>query len=673
MTQENQEDSDLIYFFGDEGLDQIAMERIERTKRPSEQDTVYAGFDFENKVIAVTNERVLISAHNDRIEFNHPYERIRSATREGRTIVLTIGQGMNIQRHTYQMGNDEVVQDLVELINEQKQLSQNPGSAPKPQTSNETSRENPGAGQNPGIAERVRFWEEQDRINQALIPRVVQQNKLLGEHIADHENLPMVAARAIREAVEPVLEETKRNLELAKDERDKQAGLLRESQEEREKLAEQARKDQAEREQQAKQHREALDELKQQTAALRKMRTITVGASTAAVIAGNRRHRPGSYSIRIMMTMESTNLLPELLQLPTDQGNPHRSTREHMAGLINGDRTLLALEYSAAVSVGLWAVFDQINVDDVLQAAYEAQYPGLAADHSLYDQWQEMIDRGPEAMDGFINSLKGKIAEFQVQDQLTEAGWTNVTIASDPTQSVWDIHGISPEGTLEYWQVKTGAESYAGEIQGLMLDNPDLNFAVSTEIYDQIADSTPELIGQMFDNGADYLLVGDTTDGLETLTDNLGIDVPDGVGELIPYAGAIIAGARLIHSVISTEQQFKAADRTTRNKIQVVQTLTLMSRMGINTVLATVGGMGGAAAGSFLPVIGNLVGGLVGTVAGAGMGMYLNQHLQPHMLSLALDITGLEEDDLFYYKNRPRIDELALSFRQTALQLPAAV
>ena len=26
------------------------------------------------------------------------------------------------------------------------------------------------------IAERVRFWEEQDKINQELIPRVIRQN-----------------------------------------------------------------------------------------------------------------------------------------------------------------------------------------------------------------------------------------------------------------------------------------------------------------------------------------------------------------------------------------------------------------------------------------------------------------------------------------------------------------
>ena len=152
----------------------------------------------------------------------------------------------------------------------------------------------------------------------------------------------------------------------------------------------------------------------------------------------------------------------------------------------------------------------------------------------------------------------------------------------------------------------------------------------------------------------------------------MGIDVPDGPVEIVPYAGAIIAGARLIYSVLSTERQFKAVDRTTKNRIQVVQTLTLMSRMGVSTVLATAGGAAGTSVGSLVPGIGNLVAGIGGTVLGAGMGMYLNKHLQPHMLDLALDITGLSHDDLFYYKNKPRIDAVAVTFQTRARELAAA-
>ena len=65
------------------------------------------------------------------------------------------------------------------------------------------------------IGERVRFWEEQDRINQELIPRVIRQSELLTGHIADHENLPLVAANAIRDAMAEVREEQQRHYESA--------------------------------------------------------------------------------------------------------------------------------------------------------------------------------------------------------------------------------------------------------------------------------------------------------------------------------------------------------------------------------------------------------------------------------------------------------------------------
>ena len=151
------------------------------------------------------------------------------------------------------------------------------------------------------------------------------------------------------------------------------------------------------------------------------------------------------------------------------------------------------------------------------------------------------------------------------------------------------------------------------------------------------------------------------------MSDNLGIDIPDGIEKIIPHAAAIAAGIRLIFSVISTERQFKAADRTTKNKIQVVQTLTLMSRMGIYTLLSAGGGKIGAMVGTLIPGIGNIIGAPIGIAAGLAIATYLNKRLQPRMLSLALDITGLEEDDLFYYKNKPRIDQLALSFQRTAV------
>ena len=65
------------------------------------------------------------------------------------------------------------------------------------------------------ISERVRFWEEQDRINQELIPRVIRQSELLTGHIAEHEHLPLVVANAIRESMAEALEEQQRHYESA--------------------------------------------------------------------------------------------------------------------------------------------------------------------------------------------------------------------------------------------------------------------------------------------------------------------------------------------------------------------------------------------------------------------------------------------------------------------------
>jgi transketolase len=76
------------------------------------------------------------------------------------------------------------------------------------------------------IADRVRFWEEQDKINQELIPRVIRQHELLTAHIADHGNLPLVAGNAISEALAEAREEQQRHydaaLEVAKQEQQQQ-------------------------------------------------------------------------------------------------------------------------------------------------------------------------------------------------------------------------------------------------------------------------------------------------------------------------------------------------------------------------------------------------------------------------------------------------------------------
>lgn len=364
--------------------------------------------------------------------------------------------------------------------------------------------------------------------------------------------------------------------------------------------------------------------------------------------------------------MKSLELADRLAMLPGGPGNTRRSSQELLSDLHDSRPELLAAEYATATSIALWTIFDEVNVDDRINAAYRDQYPNEAAEYSLHEKVQELTERGEESYGKFINGIKGKMAEFNAAERLEQAGYTDVTIAQNPTQPVFDITATSPDGAPVLWQVKTGGESYASDVYATMAENPDVNFAVSSEIESVIAETDPEAAAGLLDIGTDYELVDGINDGLDTLTDNLGIDIPDGIGEMLPYAGAIMASIRLLHSVVTTEMTFKEADRTTKNKIQVVQTLTLISRMGLTTLLSTAGASGGAAIGTMIPGVGNLVGGIAGTVTGGVSAMLLNKHIQPRALSLALDICGLEEDDLFYYKNKGRIDALAISFHNTA-------
>ena len=366
--------------------------------------------------------------------------------------------------------------------------------------------------------------------------------------------------------------------------------------------------------------------------------------------------------------MESISLLTDLEQLPADRSSSRLSHQEqvrtlHETGLVFG-----ATEATAAVSFAMWGLFDAVNVDDGLARAYAEQYSGLATEHSLYEHWLEVTERGPDSANGFLSGLKGKVAEFEIVDVLESSGYSNVHLAESATQPGWDISAVDQGGVEVFWQVKTGGIERAGEIQALMLDDPELHFAVTSEIYSRIADNSPELLGQMLDIGTDFELVAGISDGMDTLVSNLGIDVPDGVTDILPYAAGIMAGVRLVYGALQTERQFKHIDlvygalqterqfkhidRTERNKVHVIQALTAMSRIGV-----------------MVPLVGNLVGGVGGMVGGAVMGSYLNQHLQPHVLELALDMTGLTHDDVFYYKNKMAIDGAAYKFQANTDEL----
>ena len=185
---------------GDEGLNEKAVGCIDSILREGETPLAISGFEFETRVLTITDQRVLIAGEEDAagsLVLSVDHDDISLITRDGRTLII---ETRTAEEYRYRFGKDQTVEELV-------------GFALSKQT-DPTQCEN---GETPSIAERVRFWEEQDKINQELIPRVIRQNELLAKHIAEHDNLSELASNAISQAIAGAREEQQRLYEAALD------------------------------------------------------------------------------------------------------------------------------------------------------------------------------------------------------------------------------------------------------------------------------------------------------------------------------------------------------------------------------------------------------------------------------------------------------------------------
>ena len=367
--------------------------------------------------------------------------------------------------------------------------------------------------------------------------------------------------------------------------------------------------------------------------------------------------------------MQSIDLLSELEQIPLRAEHGRYTYKDviERSGLMRND--LFAIEIAAGVEESLEALFDDArDVSDDLFEAYRLSSPRVAEFHSLDERYLEMVDRGPESVTKFISNIKGKLGELRVKDHLQqECPGYSFELAKDQNKPIWDILETSPDGTTKQIQVKVGGEEYAGKVPGRMQEDPDVLFATSHEIRATVLAKHPELSDQFIDiNLSNYELTTEVKEGLDLLVDNSEVDVPDTVGGILPYATEIVLGIRLLCDIVKTERDFEAVAFDDRKRVHAMKALVLFQRFGISAVLTTVGGVAGGTVGSFVPIIGNIIGAIGGAIGGAGLAAYLNSKLRPHMLEIGMELAGVTEDDLFYFKNKVPIDRIGESLARTA-------
>ena len=86
---------------------------------------------------------------------------------------------------------------------------------------------------------------------------------------------------------------------------------------------------------------------------------------------------------------------------------------------------------------------------------------------------------------------------------------------------------------------------------------------------------------------------------------NLGIDVPDSIGEALPYVGEVVLAIRLISQIVSAEGEFTGVEVSERSRVHAIRALTMMTRFGVTQVCAMAGGAAGTAVS---PGVGSAVG-----------------------------------------------------------------
>ena len=90
------------------------MASVGRQIQKDEQVLRQSGFDFGNKVIAITNRRVLVGDKSHGVILNVRYGRLTKFRRQGRTFVIEEGS----TTHKYQMGREDVVEELLQTAND---------------------------------------------------------------------------------------------------------------------------------------------------------------------------------------------------------------------------------------------------------------------------------------------------------------------------------------------------------------------------------------------------------------------------------------------------------------------------------------------------------------------------------------------------------------------------
>ena len=369
------------------------------------------------------------------------------------------------------------------------------------------------------------------------------------------------------------------------------------------------------------------------------------------------------------MSLNPSTIEKELSVIKLDDKKSY-STSEYAQLLNKLDLDQKYISRVIASEHAFTSFYEYGNVPDELHEAYSLAMENVSKEFSLYERYQYNLDKGEDSANGFVNTINAKKAEINfrdtqlenVQETFPELGVEKLELALVSNHDGPDVRGFDSEGNMVFEvQVKTGYMDNPEKVFDAMKEDSDTLFAVSSELKDKIIKNYPEYSDRIFEGfePSHVEALKDTQEGLDILATNYGIDLPDNIEEAVPYIGEIFLVYKLLKAFNKTEKDFKASTMLDeKKKLNALKTILVVNKFGFASTMAIVG----ANLGQF----GGWAAALVGSAGGALAGGYLSKKAEPMLLRFSLKILELTKDDLFYYKNKSTVDNIAFQFKKTS-------
>lgn len=191
-------------------------------------------------------------------------------------------------------------------------------------------------------------------------------------------------------------------------------------------------------------------------------------------------------------------------------------------------------------------------------------------------------------------------------------------------------------------------------------------------------DGLEEFIGSIPDQAWFVEINEGLLDGFEFLSESMGdfdavfeaigIEIPDGL-DILPGMTEIILGVRLIMDYTDVKKEFSNMPTENQNRLFMAKTLVTLSRFGVTATLTTLGGISGGATGVAFGGVGSIIGAPVGAITGAYTASKLNKKVMPYSREMIFSLLEIDTEDIFYFKNKERIDLIGHKLRDFRLQL----